>query len=108
SLRAVRLLLAGLLARLEAAHLVVQHAVVALESADGRGIARQPEIVPAARDVAIHLLAEGRALREDRQVAVLLSGVDGGLGAVRALLGAGVGWVGPRGPWGSGWGGRLE
>src|SRR5579883_773393 len=47
----------------------------------------QPQFLPFAGDLVRHLLANGRALGEHVQVAVLAAGVDERLGAPRPLLG---------------------
>src|SRR4051812_44216440 len=92
------LLLAGLLARLEAAHLVVDHLLVGLEGAHRRRLAGQPQLLPAAGDAVVDVLAQRRALAGDGQVAVLPAGVDQRLGAVGALLGRVLGRVEPGAP----------
>src|SRR5215211_8352565 len=92
------LLLAGLLAGLEAADLVVDDLLVGLEGADRGRLAGEAQLLPAAGHAVVHVLAQRRALAEDGQVAVLLAGVDERLGAVGPLLGRVLGRIEPGAP----------
>src|SRR6516162_7892405 len=82
----LRLLLARLPARLEAADLVIGDLVVRFECSDGRRRAWEPELGPARRHLIVNLLAQRGALGKYWQMAVLLAGIDKCLRAVGPLL----------------------
>src|SRR3974390_3400255 len=82
----LRLLLARLPARLEAANLVIRDLVFRFECSDGRRLAWKPEFGPARRHLIVNLLAQRGTLRKHWQMAMLLTGIDECLRAVGPLL----------------------